>query len=503
MRVRDRIKATSPSTRTGVLCGLALLMLLVVRNRDLLFTPHWEDSDWALNSILIDKARHFQLSVGNYSRFGFYHPGPALLYVQALSQLLFRDAIPVFASPFGAQQFGILVLNSVMLGMSATILVRRTGHHSAAIVLALCALAYAWKYHGILTSTWMPYVYVLPFLLLLISAASVASGELADTWKLFLANGLLVHGHISFVMFTVVCTAIVVVALWIQRVRIREALPRRVGWICVALTAIFALPIVLHTAFSYPGEFDDYIDYVRSDDAGGQGLRPALGFVRNYWATGTNGDLIALALFLAAGAAVWRMEAGSSRRFLSGVLGFIVVATSLTWFYAVRGVDDLQFTYLAIFYYTAPLLTLCTIGLASLGLPKTLLQKSAVGAVAVLAGVVLAVQPQMKNPYPTAPWVPEAATKMIAAGNEPIRLRFQLPYWQPAAGLVEEARRRGTEICVDAVHGVYATLFTEKHICTPGDAGRGTHLELVDPASATGPTVYSDTQFALTPVGGN
>jgi hypothetical protein len=468
----------------------------------LLFTPHWEDSDWALNSILIDRARHFHLAVGNYSRFGFYHPGPALLYVQAISQLLFRDAVPIFASPFGAQQFGIFVLNGVMIGLSATILVRRTGHNSAAIVLTLCSLAYAWKFPGVLTSTWMPYVYLAPFLLLLVSAASVASGELADAWKLFLADGLLVHGHVSFIMFTVVCTAVVVVALWIQRIRIREKLPKRVGWICVALTALFALPIILHTAFSYPGEFDDYIDYVRSDDAGGQGLRPAAGFVRNYWADGKNGDLVAMALFLAACIAVWHMQPGRPRRFMSGLLGFIVVATGLTWFYAVRGVDDLQFTYLAIFYYSAPLLTLSTIGVASLDLPKTLLQKSAIGAGALVAFIALALQPGMKNPYPTAPWVPAAANEMIAAGSEPIRLRFQLPYWQQAAGLVEEARRRGTEVCVDLVHGVYATLFTEQLVCTPADAQRGTYLELVDPAS-TGDIIYADTTFALRPVVGS
>jgi hypothetical protein len=473
------------------------LAVLVVRNREVLFTHQWEDTDYALNSILIDRARHFRLLYGNYSRFGFYHPGPALLYVQALSQLLFRDAVPLFASPFSAHQFGILTLNCVMVGMSATILVRRTGRDAAALVLALLALSFAWKYPGVLTSTWMPFVYLWPFVLLVVSAASVASGDLRDSWKLFLANGLLVHGHVSFIMFTVACTLVVIAALWIQRVRIRKALPRAVGWTCAGLTALFALPIALHTISDFPGEFDDYIDYIRSDDAGGQALRPAAGFVRSYWATGSNGDLIAIVLFLAAGAAVWRMAAGPARRMLTAVLGFVLVVTGLTWFYAIRGVDDLQYTYLAIFYYSAPLLTLCTIGLASLDAPKTLLQKRALGCIALVAGVVLAAQPSMRNSYHGAPWVPVATTDMLQAGAEPVHIRFEHGYWPFVAGIVEESRRRGAEVCVDKHEEIYATLFTEEMICSARHDVGGTYVELTDPKASSGEVLYSDTQFTL------
>ena len=77
--IRDRFNRVSQPTRAGVACGLLVLVVLVVRNQEVLFHRQWEEGDFALNSILIDRARHFRLLVGNYSRFEFNHPGPALL----------------------------------------------------------------------------------------------------------------------------------------------------------------------------------------------------------------------------------------------------------------------------------------------------------------------------------------------------------------------------------------------------------------------------------------
>jgi hypothetical protein len=43
----------------------------------------YEDFDAGANSILIQQAMRFTLLIGNYSREGFNHPGPAYMYVQA------------------------------------------------------------------------------------------------------------------------------------------------------------------------------------------------------------------------------------------------------------------------------------------------------------------------------------------------------------------------------------------------------------------------------------
>jgi hypothetical protein len=490
----------STATRAGLSCGIVLLALLVVRNWEMLFSRRWEDGDFALNSILIDRARHFELLVGNYSRVGFNHPGPALLYVQAWSQLLFRDAIPVFASPFGAQLFGILVLNSVLAGLSATTIVRRTGQRFAPVLLLVCILAYSWKNPGLVASTWMPNVYVWPFLLLLVSAASVASGEARDSWKLFLADGLLIHGHVSFVLFAVGFTVVAGAALLARRMDLPAATRRFVAISCGTVISLFALPIVVNTAFNYPGEVDDYIRYSRSDQAGGHGLRPAVAFVRNYWAEGRNGGLVAVGFFVAACVAISRIRGRPGQRFMTALMGMILVATALTVVYAMRGVDDLALSYLAIFYTAVPLLTLVAVGIAIIDTCDTVHWRNALAASLIALLVVLAFQPGLENPYPGAPWVPSATNELVASGPAPIHLRFELKYWPQAAGLVEETRRRGIAICVEQAAPIYRTLFTKGMICSADDLGRGTSLEITDPGVATGNVLYSNAEFALKPV---
>jgi len=58
-----------------------VLAVLVVRSRFLFTDRFYEDVDAGANSILIQQAMHFTLLIGNYSREGFNHPGPAYMYV--------------------------------------------------------------------------------------------------------------------------------------------------------------------------------------------------------------------------------------------------------------------------------------------------------------------------------------------------------------------------------------------------------------------------------------
>src|ERR1700744_2414288 len=66
-----------------------MLTVLLLRNAFLFSTPEHESADMGANSILIEQARRFTLLVGNYSREGFNHPGPAFLYVESLGEQIF------------------------------------------------------------------------------------------------------------------------------------------------------------------------------------------------------------------------------------------------------------------------------------------------------------------------------------------------------------------------------------------------------------------------------
>ena len=65
------------------------------------------------NSILIEQARRFTLLVGHYSREHFNEPGPAFLYVQAWGESLFYDALHVVPTPWNGQLIALYALNAL------------------------------------------------------------------------------------------------------------------------------------------------------------------------------------------------------------------------------------------------------------------------------------------------------------------------------------------------------------------------------------------------------
>lgn len=63
-------------------------------------------------------AKDFDLLVGNYSRVGFHHPGPALIYVQAFGEWLFYDVLNLVPIPWNGQAIGILLFNAAMMALA-------------------------------------------------------------------------------------------------------------------------------------------------------------------------------------------------------------------------------------------------------------------------------------------------------------------------------------------------------------------------------------------------
>ena len=59
-----------------------LVAAMVLKNCELIFqSRQYETNDYAGDSLQIIKAKHFRETVGQDSRYDFYHPGPAFLYV--------------------------------------------------------------------------------------------------------------------------------------------------------------------------------------------------------------------------------------------------------------------------------------------------------------------------------------------------------------------------------------------------------------------------------------
>ena len=68
--------------RAGWLLVAVLFAGILLNNSELIFhSRQYETDDYAADSLQIIRAKHFRETVGQYSRYGFHHPGPAFFSV--------------------------------------------------------------------------------------------------------------------------------------------------------------------------------------------------------------------------------------------------------------------------------------------------------------------------------------------------------------------------------------------------------------------------------------
>ena len=202
---------------TAVALTLLITVLLVGNSADFFFhQPYYEVWDSAANSLSVIRAKHFAQVYGPYSRWGFYHPGPVLFYVQAFGEWLFYDTLGWTRSPFAGQA---LAHAGVMSGFFVAALMIFANRLPAgrprgwflcgALALAVphfTAMEHIPSYdvlHGpsAFLSPWSAHALVLPFLCLLTAGSSVAAGQVEDLPILALASGYLLQLHVAEPMF--------------------------------------------------------------------------------------------------------------------------------------------------------------------------------------------------------------------------------------------------------------------------------------------------------------
>jgi hypothetical protein len=454
----------------GAVCGLTTFVWLALANRQIITSPVLEDGDFAANSILVDRAEAFRLLIGNYSRVGFNHPGPALLYAQAFGDIIVHRTLGIAPSSYGGQFAGILALNSVCVGIAGGVIRAVSGRWlAAAALLAVLPLINVWEPYALAT-TWMPGVYIAPFLLMVVAAAAVAGAHWGSLWALVAAASLCVHGHVSFVLFAGATAILAGLAGWL-RVRRGAVGPAKGQLIAAAgVLVLFLLPIVANLVLHWPGEMARYLQFLGSD----VGFSPrtagdVAGFVGSFWVRG--GLWLAAFFALSVALAVIARIAdprNAAARFRLDVVAFCVIETALFTYYAVRGVDNLEFDYVGWFLLSCPLLVLWA-GLDSvLDVLTRRVERvgQAIGAAvcALLATVFLLVGTSA-NPYQGMP-----AALVAALPDGDVRLSFQTAGWPSGLGLLEQARRAGHLACVEGA--AWAILVTPALVCTDASPGR-------------------------------
>jgi hypothetical protein len=484
---------------------LTLAAVLVVRNAYLFTTKIYENMDFAANTIAVLQAKRFDLLTGNYSKEGFYHPGPAFLYVMAGGESFFHDLLHLVPTPWNGQLLAILLLNAALIGASLAVLARQAGSGRVALAALAVALLFTALHPLTVNSGWMPYVYFAPTLLLLVSAASVATGQTVDLWLLALSAWLCINGQAEFLLFSPVVVVASLASLVAVRHRRRAAgdtvpgVPAR-HWIgALAVSAVLAFPIALNTALHWPGQFGRYLDYGRaaSGHLTHHSVLFSIGYTLRYWwpgipaPTADAGGLIAglvvcgLALALA-----WYCPLPGLRRFLLASLAAVGLLTVLFVYYAVKGVDDndISQAYLGYFYWAAPLVVVI-VAVAAAAVRVDLRRATLLGLAAAVAGsaVIATVVPQHKDnkddppaKYYGVPQIPQAVQRLAAsADGRAIVLNITHHDWIDTVGLVAYADRVGARPCV--VGPQWTILFRAQSICTAGDMRSGVRFWLGPP----------------------
>ncbi len=462
-----------------ILPSVSLFVLLCARNRFLFSTRLYEQGDSAANSILIAQAKHFTLLIGNYSREGFNHPGPAYMYVQAFGEYLFQNWLHAVPTGWNAHVLAVFALNAAFAAMAVGIVYGWTGSPKGAAACFAVLVAFAVAHPQIVSSDWMPYIYVLTYVVFLIAAGSVAAGRLADAWILALSGWFLVHGQACFLLFVPVITLAVLVALgWPRRHRLRASARSFVAtsrgtWVPVlVISAVFLLPIVVNLVLHWPGDFGKYISYGDSARAGENSSGRVLGYALWYWWPYHLAWLAPVLLLAGALAAILRLAGGPLRGFLLALLAVNVVSTLTFLLYATVGIDILA-QYIGYFYWSAPLVMVLIIAVAVVEALSRRIGTAVAASVAVAAVTALAVVPGTRTSVNDIDESLPSAVATVAAHalGRPIVLHLDHPAWPEAVGFLVQAERTGVRACID--NPWYTFIVTSQFICTPAQASAG------------------------------
>lgn len=467
----------------------SLFCILIIRNTFLFSTRLYELGDSGDNSILIEQALRFRLLVGNYSREGFNHPGPAYMYIQAFGEWVAYRLLHVVPTPWNGQLLAILALNSALAALAVGIVFSWTRSVRGAVAAFIVILGFAAVHPLSFASGWMPYLYIMPFLVFLLAAASVAARQARDLWVLALSGWLLIHGHVCFLFIVPLITAAAAaIAVWPDRRRLPAAVRMftrdyRGSWVpAMVISAVFVFPIVLNVILRWPGDFGKYFAYGASSKAGDHPATQVARYVLWYW--WPHGSVVALMvlvlLFAAALAATIAFTRDRLRRCLLAVVAMTVAASFAFAVYAAVGIDALEATYVGYFYWSVPcvLLMVVVVALAaraSASLAMTALALAAAAGALIAFAFLVNLRVSLVDNGPQLPGAVAAVAasshgRLIVIGPEDIA-------WPEVNGFLVQAERTGVRVCVNMPSHIYS--LTSQFVCTPREVATGIHYEFL------------------------
>ncbi|MGY0502195.1 hypothetical protein ACWZHB_27215 [Nocardia sp. FBN12] len=464
VRVEEEVRTTFQPGGLAVfiVAWLAYATALLTSSRDLFTRMLYEHEDAAAFSIQVIAAKDFDLLIGHYSRIGFHHPGPALIYVQAFGEWLFHDVLQWVPTPWNGQAIAILLLNAAMMALALNVVYSWYPSWTLMAGLGGASLLFVTVYRDLISGIWFPYVYFAIFLVFLVAVSSVVAGRTGHLWIAALAGGLLFHGNAAFVFFV---PALGGVALYLVVWRWKLEIAKKDWWLFGAVVAVFAFPILLNTIVNFPGELPKYVGY-----GGGHGIHmpwTAVSYAMQFWGPSRLlGYVICVALFILV------VRVARRQKFLNSGLAFCAASVALMVVYAMIGIDQIDQAYIGYFSYAVPLF-MCMLALIGLTQRTEWLKFAGVGLL-VVGIVVAAMTHSLANRRNEVLGIPASLQAMErVAGDRPIVLeRRPHKAWADVTALVLAGVRDGSRVCADDRNKM-ELLVTTEFVCTPEELARG------------------------------
>lgn len=504
------------STRSAV--GIIVDVLVFLTVAGALLIAHWhlidvanvETGDFAANSLLVLKAKKLHLLVGNYSRVGFNHPGPAILYVMALGEWLFFDCLHLVPSPFSGQIMGVALFATFWIAVIFSML-RRIERSTAFAVLSIAFFLFIvsirrFEFFG---GMWFPDIYFLPFATALIAASRFASGKTDMLFSLSLSVGFLANGHVAFIA---ILGLILIVSLMWNAAAFEKSSGRRIvslsywkenrkvfGLAC-ALLFLFFVPMLVETVRYYPGPIYQYATFGAGHRA--NSITQAVGYTARFWDYKTLYFVGTLVLLIGAFVPVMHRPPVLNEN-LSSMAAALTAANLAMLFYAKFGVDQLDMLYIGYFYYAVPALTVA----AAVGYAARRLNGRCLTTLSLILAAVLAV-PTYRNvdrdpeyaaffKQPKVADIYASMMKIKPAGRLVLDIVVDDGWsaiWSDLVGTELYATRRRVDLfCVDRSWHI---LFTVQARCTDDELRTGPRYSVISAHAVPGGNVAPDLKFS-------
>jgi len=477
----------SLATLLPALC-LAVFVLFV--NAHWFRMPMVEASDYAANSLQVYGAKHFRELLGNYSRWGFHHPGPVFFYLFAVGETVFMDLLHLAPAPMNAHEITLILINTALLFGAIEIcashfcnpLFRPLGWLAAVFVIANLN-------HGgeeqALVSLWMPNVAFFPFLFLVVACASTLAGRISHLPFVTLGAGMMLHLHAAQVAFVAaLCLPVgAVVACQIVRTGSFRAHASTLA-VSGALAALFVLPIALEALIHKPNNLYYIRAYLRKYPNPHQGWDVAAKYLLCFLTLAPDAERLTpgpairivqralqtpqvvvfwIVLSASAGTAAWLRVRGGRLRFAALLVALCGLVTCVFLYWADRITGEM-FTFNGYFFFSIHLVVL----FAMAGILSERLSGSRFMSVQLTRGIWLAPMvltlccaAAFHNPFTGYPEIGPLSDSLPAAAH--YQLVFGRDDWETAAGVANQITRRGQTFCVT---DDWAFIFGQEHICS-------------------------------------